>query len=122
MDLTEYSPLFIFIMIVVTIMCGCIAYAVLEQGGIAITVVLFFIGVMIALAIINANEYRDASPETVTTLLVGSLSFNCVYCIFNLIEIFKQKQYQMQQKREAERRSMKKIPFWRHVISQQVTY
>lgn len=84
MDLTEYAPLFMLIMFGIPILWSYIAYKVSGAEGIGFTAIWFFAGVAISFLIINANEYRDASPETIITLMVGTLGMTSVYGFYNM--------------------------------------
>ena len=89
MDLTEYEPLFMLVLFGFPILWSYIAYKVSGTGGIGVTAILFFVGLAISLFIINANEYRDASPETIITMMVGALSMTSIYGFYNVKIIIK---------------------------------
>lgn len=104
MDLTNYAPLFLFIMFGAIILFGIIAYKVSGKEGAITTAVLGFIGIWISLGIVKICGFQDASPETVITLIIGTDSFPAIYALysFNKYIILKKEQRRLQKKIDKE--------------------
>lgn len=106
MDLTEYAPLFMLVLFGFPILWNYIAYKVSGTGGIGVTAILFFAGLAISFFIINANEYRDVSPETIITMMVGALSMTSIYGFYNVKIIIKRS---MEKRYVRERKNARKL-------------
>lgn len=102
MDLTEYAPLFMLVLFGFPILWSYIAYKVSGTGGIGVTAILFFAGLAISFFIINANEYRDVSRETIITMMVGALSMTSIYGFYNVKIIIKRSMEKKVRAREKE--------------------